>query len=91
MIHLRMIIYPKSYVELEMLHCVWRMSFEAWMSITYVLSVRKDRKRDKFDRLPYGYYISGHKFQRFCGLLHLAGIHFSVFKIIGMFFSLLQV
>ena len=29
--------------------------------------------------------------ERFCGLLYLVGIHFSVFKIIGMFFSLLQV
>ena len=31
--------------------------------------------------------ISGHKFLHFGGLLYLAGIHFSVFKIIGMFFS----
>ena len=31
--------------------------------------------------------ISGHKFYRFGGLMYLAGIHFNVFKIIGMFFS----
>ena len=31
--------------------------------------------------------ISWHKFKHFGGLLYLAGIHFSVFKIIGMFFS----